>query len=587
MFAILACFTVSNSIDLRVSIQDNHIFLDWTGFSPGENLVYSAYSQRKGSDWKILSTFDPSTTKSIKVLNVYPETLPPNAVFTFLDQSNVEMPPTAALKMWMEGGSYTYNEQTLSSEAFGKFPSSADQVIKVTPISKSEFDLMSLDDMKNYDVIVFGFMDANGLTGAIPTDDAINRVSAYIDLGYGVLFGHGCVGYYFGNNVGYGKIADKFGIKLGTFTCPVSSEYCSDGELSSSWMYVSEQFLVKMRGLPTNYPYQIPSGAVSIIYTHTCMDAAFGDVWMELGEMIPYGGFSIEDLTEAKNYQWALEGYSEVRYGNPQYYLTTYRNTGMIQIGHTLGDATDYERQVLANTICYLYQRTSLQYSYDNSIIDTPKLDAPTITRIEGERSVELSCQNASEEILYYVVGRTDDGSATYQSDVTQFNLVSNAVEYYYIIDKTSETIITEEMESQVSKTKSIIENIADEDVYIHVASVDNFGKLSETSHLLIEKSPQEETSLSEETASESQETSQINTFTSHELNNNVEINQNYTMVKVFWWFAAVLLLALIVIFACHVCYVYECGCFKEKEKQGNPNDKDSLELDNIDHQDK
>ncbi|KAH0795964.1 Ig domain-containing protein [Histomonas meleagridis] len=364
---------------------------------------------------------------------------------------------------------------------------------------------MSLESMKNYDIIVIGIMDSNGGPYCQPYSETVQRVSQYIDLGYGVLFGHDVIGYFYGNSFGYGQIADKFGIKLGTEPCSVSG-YCSPGTLSSSWEHYSNEFKVTNRGLVTNYPYNIPNGVLPISQTHTNSNAAFGDVWAELGE---FATGTNKNFTEAESYPWELDGYSEVRYGNPHYYLTTYKNTAMIQTGHTLASATLYERQLLTNTIYYLYQRTPLQYSYDNSV-EPPKLNPPNITRIEGKRSVEISTDNnyITESINYKVIGNATNGTKLCESSPVQFNLTTYVEKYYYIIDENESTNITKDSTNATKTTNGTISDIRDGDLYVHVASIDNYEALSDTSHFFLYK----ETSTL--TFSESNTYSQSNTYT-------------------------------------------------------------------------
>ncbi|KAH0796022.1 bacterial Ig-like domain protein [Histomonas meleagridis] len=399
---------------------------------------------------------------------------------------------TGLLKVWMEGGSYDYNGEHFEFESLGANPYTLEQIMRITPKSNTEFDEMSLEEMQKYDVIVIGFFDRNGGYGNHPKKDTVQRVSDYIDLGYSVLMGHDGFGFYFGNSHGYGPIADKFGVKLGTETINTTSSYYSVGTISSRWMHWSEEFFIKMNGLLTEYPYKIPYGKLPAYLTHTCSNAAFGDVWMELGEINVPNGEYVGDFTEAENYQWELDGYDEVRYGNPHYYLTTYKNTAMIQIGHTGCNATEFERKVLANTIYYLCQRTSFNYSYDNSILyKNTKLKKPNITRIDNKRSVILSVNNETEEIHYKVIGKPLNENITYESNIEKFVLTYYSKEYYYIIDKVNETIITLEMVEKINKTNDIIDNIIlHEDIYIHVAAIDNYGKISETSHYFMGKSP-------------------------------------------------------------------------------------------------
>ncbi|KAH0794511.1 bacterial Ig-like domain protein [Histomonas meleagridis] len=392
---------------------------------------------------------------------------------------------------------------------------------------------MSLECMKNYDIIVIGFMDLNGGYDLQPYTQTVQHVSQYIDLGYGVLLGHDAVGYFYGNFNGYGAIADKFGIKLGTESCIVSG-YCSPGTLPSNWNHYSTEFKVKKRGLVTNYPYHIPSDVLPINLTHTNSNAAFGDVWVELGEYTTGTG---GNFTEAEAYSWKLDGYSEVRYGNPHFYLTTYKNTAMIQTGHTLASATLYERKLLTNTIYYLYQRTPLQYSYDNSV-EPKKLNPPKIARIEGERSIKISTDNnnATESINYKVKSNATDGTSC-ESLPVQFNLTTYVKEYYYIIDENENTNITEDNANYNKTASDTILNIKDGDLYVHVASMDNFGTLSNTSHLFLSKEPSTLTFSKSNTFTLSNTFSQSNTYTQSNtftLSNTFSQSNTYTQSNTF-----------------------------------------------------
>ncbi|KAH0794934.1 Ig domain-containing protein [Histomonas meleagridis] len=433
---------------------------------------------------------------------------------------------SAILKVWVEGGSYTYNGENFDFESLGMNFETKEEIISVTPISSSDFELMSLESIINYDIIVIGFMDMNGGPYCQSYSETVQRVWQYIDLNYSVLFGHDVVGYFYGNSFGYGQIADKFGIKLGSATCNVSG-YCSTGTISTNWNHFSKEIKVTNRGLVTNYPYYIPSDvSLPINLTHTSSNAAFGDVWVELGE---FENPNFGNFTEIENYEWTLDGYSGTRYGNPHYYLTTYKNTAMIQTGHLLGSATLYERQLLVNTIYYLYQRTSLQYGYDNSV-ETPKLNPPNITRIEGERSIEINTSNNYETAtIYYKVVAYTTNEIKYESSPTQFNLTTFVKKYYYIIDENENTNITKENLNEDQITNGTITNIKDGDLHVHVASIDNYGILSGTSHIFITKE------LSTLTFTKSNTYSQTNTITKSNTPTESNINkESYTYSKTF-----------------------------------------------------
>ncbi|KAH0800855.1 DUF5057 domain-containing protein [Histomonas meleagridis] len=227
MFSLLLLYLISaedsdtDKIQLNVTFDGTRAILNWTGFHQTQNVYYTVYSSiDNGINWLPVSSFDYNTTQEVKVLNVYPVgssgiTIP-RVTFYFKDGSTLTTERSASLKVWMEGGYYDY-EGHFPFDAYGLNPYTKEQIIKVTPKTTAEFEKIMLDEMRNYDVIVFGTWDANGREYL--SDEAVERVKEYINLGYGVLIGHDVIGSEFGNEVGLGRIADMFGIKLGTRQC--------------------------------------------------------------------------------------------------------------------------------------------------------------------------------------------------------------------------------------------------------------------------------------------------------------------------------------------------------------------------------
>ena len=62
---------------------------------------------------------------------------------------------------------------------------------------------------------------------------------------------------------------------------------------------------------------------------------------------------------------------------NYKYYLTTWNNTAMIQTGHSMGQSTEDERKVLANTLFYLKQLIHKTEILDNSARDIADPNKP------------------------------------------------------------------------------------------------------------------------------------------------------------------------------------------------------------------
>ena len=95
-----------------------------------------------------------------------------------------------------------------------------------------------------------------------------------------------------------------------------------------------------------------------------------GNVWMELTE-----GNYWDEFSEIKNDEQARRELPQDM--NLKYYLTTWNNTAMIQTGHSMGQSTEDERKVLANTLFYLKQLTHKTEVLDNSARDIADPNKP------------------------------------------------------------------------------------------------------------------------------------------------------------------------------------------------------------------
>ena len=95
-----------------------------------------------------------------------------------------------------------------------------------------------------------------------------------------------------------------------------------------------------------------------------------GNVWMELTE-----GNYWDEFSEIKNDEQARRELPQDM--NLKYYLTTWNNTAMIQTGHSMGQSTEDERKVLANTLFYLKQLTHKTEILDNSARDIANPNKP------------------------------------------------------------------------------------------------------------------------------------------------------------------------------------------------------------------
>ena len=276
------------NVSVTATPKTGFVFAGWKDADTEKTLSSSAtYTfTMPANDLNITATFsfDITTIKNINVLNVYP------------NAGN-------SLQSWM------------NSYGQGK--------ISVTPVSITDFNnnpnnyLMQNGSYK-YDVLVFGFWDANG--GNDLSTTARDATEDYINAGRSVIFGHDTIC----------SATEKSGINHPIFA--TLSKYININ-LSGTIAYAigSDKIKIIKEGIVTQYPYEIGSinTILTIPNTHTMDQIPNGDIWMQ---------FDNNAITDNRNF-----------------YLTTYKNRAMIMTGHSNGQATEDEQKLIANTIFYLY----------------------------------------------------------------------------------------------------------------------------------------------------------------------------------------------------------------------------------------
>ena len=446
--------------------------LDWSTYD-ATNKSFKAYKKTEDSDeWQSISTLDFSENmEHVKVLNVYP-VVDTKVTFTFADGTSQELPKSASLKVWMEGGSYKDAEQAETTfEAYGINPATEQQILNVTLVSSDEFNA-DPEMIWDYDVTMFGTWDANGWSDAQqPDDDALDVIEEYIKAGNGVMGGHDTIGGYY--DVGLGKLRSYFNIKKGYWGARGKEDF----DIDDSWGYKSTIVEVKKNGLLTNFPWEIPVGTkLTVPSTHTTAHSAFGDVWMELVDGQYYGG----NTDPETNYY----SYGE---GNAYYYLTTYNNTAMIQTGNSNCESTPDERKVLANALFYLKQRTNATSFTDNSSQDfkAPNLANIEIGNINTDKKIPVSfnAEDNGSTYSYYVESYDRSNSTTVldvSNEITQ-TVATGIKGYYYVIDE-KETNDFDVADATYIEGKEILLGLEDNTKYIHVKAVDVAGNIGAVS---------------------------------------------------------------------------------------------------------
>lgn len=317
--------------------------------------------------------------------------------------------------------------------------------------------LYNEDGSWKYDVLFVGAADYN--SGFDFSDEATKEVTKFEKSGRGVLFGHDTLSAGLGYP-NFNTFAEDLGIVIG-----------------SRYIVGSEKATVVKTGVMTDYPWTI-RGTLDIPTCHaTGQYALDATVWMTLSD---------DDIIDAET--GAI--------GN--FYLITNNNLGMIQTGHSNGQATDDERKVIANTLFFLYQNSDSTNAVDGAFTDRKapqKPDASGSYASGGKMLLSVKAEDEPTVYDYYVSAVSEkEGREAASSNIVQEKALSGIAGFVVkVTDSDKETPEIIEYEDDKETVKNIIP--ADEDgkakievelddtvlsQYVHVFAVDNENNVSE-----------------------------------------------------------------------------------------------------------
>ena len=443
---------VHHKIDIPVltaqaKASENLVRLDWN-LSDLTNKKFKVYQKKDGSNiFQTIGATDFNSTKQVKVLNVHPN-VGGTITYTTWDGETITDTKSASLKRWME------EPNAENSKGYGK------GIIEVTPVKFTDFNenpsnylFKDSDGNWNYDVIFVGAWDCNGscsLQGKFSTSTE-NYVSNFINDGYGFLAGHD-----------FRSFRDNF----------VSTGGVGQGAISSDLIVVNK------KGVMTNYPWELGDiGTIlNIPYSHNNAIFTDGDIW-----------FKYEEYTTPEHCKTWCNIATENEQGSSNHYLVTKNNLGMIQTGHSNGNATADEQKILANTLFFLNQLSTDNYLNDKSGQDVKAPIKPTLNKCIFNDNGEIEINfNESKDIgskyKYYVESQDKNGEQITLSEVKEVEILSGLKGYSYVIDNNSNTIPDDTIEMTSIKTiKTKIDN--SKEIYVHIKAIDNVGNSSETLH--------------------------------------------------------------------------------------------------------
>ena len=504
MFVVLlasiycASLTLNTKVDLSAANGKGGVYLSWSGIDSSD-YYYKVEQKDYSGVWKQISTHKQGTR--VNVLNVYPSRCSKpnwfdstsssyyscqastyngysfqtyNVTFTFDAEDNKinhELPKSASLKVWMEGGYIIENGQSKRFEPYGKENGEGDQIIHVTLMSLDQFhSYLNVNNWKTklekeYDVIVFGTWDASG--SFLITDEDTEKVRQYLADGYGVLTGHDSLSKDFYSSSKGARSLLKLRKTFGIVSYPVDSYYNGGNPTYNMW--TSNIVQITRKGLLTNFPWEIGDVGteLTIPTSHTTYHASFGTVWMQ------FNGYDMKPEKTTGLYH--------------NFYLSTYNNAAMIQTGHSNCDSTADERKLLANTIYYLNQRTTDQFVLDHSSQD---LKGPQISDIKQDNvkhSITFTCKDFGSRYSFRVNAiRKDNSNEVITSNVKTEKVLTGVKSIKYIVSKSDTISAVNELTETSQSSTSIAFKESDfikyrqNKYYIYIVGVDIAGNYGE-----------------------------------------------------------------------------------------------------------
>ncbi len=322
--------------------NDQSVDLSWNDIS-GDFETYSYGLKRRIKGQEWESRSIWNESERVRVLNVYPA--------------------SPYLKGWMT------TSLNASQEPAGMGIFDIDAVHIATFNNNPEAYMKDENGSWKYDVVFFGSSDCNShydLSAA-----ASKLMHQFADEGRGILFGHDTICVNFGHT-NFNSFADELGILVKYDTT----------------VWTSTSVSVIKIGTLTNFPWTI-RGTLIIPSCHSYGQYVGGTL----------DGVEWMSLNTSKKYDTDTNSHSN-------FYLVTNKNLGMIQTGHSNGQATDDERKILANTLFYLHQKSLLTTARDSSFYDIDAPDAPDASEaaVKGTKAeVNVSTSDRGTTYEYYI----------------------------------------------------------------------------------------------------------------------------------------------------------------------------------------
>ncbi|MDF2613640.1 MAG: TPR-repeat-containing protein [Clostridia bacterium] len=367
---------------------ENYIELDWNAPSKSTFYNYTVFRKDQTSnEFQSVGSIDiddyKKAGKKVKVLNIYPTNGVPivNCGHKNENGSNISMYKSANLKCWME------HPQTGAPEGYGQ------GVISVDSVTTDQFNNRP-DIIDDYDVAYMGHWDSNANEGL--TNNGLQEILHFIDEGKGFLVGHDTTAadildknnkFSLGGSL---KLRERFNIQTGYSSSNEPERLVKEEKIdfNKNFNWGGSQIEIAKTGALMNYPWVIKN-PLTVPYTHTAAQVAYGDVWFTFKNGGWFNGRNKPPTDKD------LSG------GAINFYLTTWNNTGIIQTGHSNGEAKPDEQKILANVLFNLAQKTTETRLDDRRGQDTTPPTRPEIgsAQIDPNRKLKINISKAAQDV--------------------------------------------------------------------------------------------------------------------------------------------------------------------------------------------
>ncbi|MBR6069222.1 MAG: hypothetical protein IKP78_01330 [Ruminococcus sp.] len=425
---------LNSSVDTE---KKDMVDLSWNDISSdAESYSYQLYRKANGTKWEPRSIWNEE--EHINVLNVYPAA-PYLAEWMTTTISDTETP----------AGKGIFDIDSVHIPTFNSDPKSY---------------LLDSEGNWKYDVIFFGSSDCN--SGYDLNEESLAVTKDFVASGRGVLFGHDTICGGSGNMLEHRKF-NQFAEEAGLLVATPQPEV---------WYRTTSVSVVKL-GTLTNYPWTI-RGDLTVPNTHSTGQYLNGaDEWITL------------NATKRPHPETG---------GLDNFYLSTYKNVGMIQTGDSNGQASDDERKILANTLFYLYQISQQTTAKDASFYDVDAPDVPELvssSNEDGKAVLNVQTKDNPTDYEYYISANPiSSDSDRVLSNVRKHTAFADLAGFVVKTDSSSEPkpeliersengedilgIVAADSKGRAALTA--VPTDLSQKQYIHIFAVDNAGNISE-----------------------------------------------------------------------------------------------------------